>query len=305
MKSKRSVPPHVLTPRDIQVVLDVHRFRYLSTSLIEMLHFPSRRMANRRLQMLTAHGYLERFRVPAVVGQGGQDYVYCLSREGAALVAARLDLSRDAPSLRRRKAKPHEHLFMDHLLEINLFGACLEVALVGERVFLTTFLAEYSTAGNGARRRRRATEDVVPDPHDPSRSLVVAPDAAFVLEGREGRRALFFLESDRGTEKILSSRYRDFTDKMIAYIGYLKGGGFKRYGEAFSGFRVLVVTTSRTRLANLRRACASLGLERLVWFTTKSQVTPEGVLGRIWQMADPCDDGLYSIAPSRNGNGEG
>jgi hypothetical protein len=38
-----------LTSRDISVLLDVCKYRYLSVSQIERLHFPSKRTAYRRL----------------------------------------------------------------------------------------------------------------------------------------------------------------------------------------------------------------------------------------------------------------
>ena len=39
-----------LTERDIAVILDVYKYRYLSSSQVERLHFPSKRTAWRRLE---------------------------------------------------------------------------------------------------------------------------------------------------------------------------------------------------------------------------------------------------------------
>jgi hypothetical protein len=48
-----------LTMRDTAVILDVYKYRYLTATQIERLHFPSMQMAWRRLHILTTLGFLK------------------------------------------------------------------------------------------------------------------------------------------------------------------------------------------------------------------------------------------------------
>jgi len=124
-----------------------------------------------------------------------------------------------------------------------------------------------------------------PDPERPGRKLRFIPDAVFVL-GRESRRALFFLEIDRGTEKLSSLRYPAFERKLRAYRGCFHSGGFRRWGRDFRGFRVLVVAPSHRRAANLLRLGRQAGLQKMLWVGVREQVAARGPLGRVWRVPE-------------------
>ena len=58
--------------------------------------------------------------------------------------------------------------------------------------------------------------------------------------------------------------------------------------------RVLVVTTSRTRLRNLKAATERVGGGRQFWFATLDQIKPETVLhAPLWQLAGR--EGSYAL----------
>jgi hypothetical protein len=72
----------------------------------------------------------------------------------------------------------------------------------------------------------RETTDYVAQ--EESSDTRIIPDAAFILENIEsGKRALFFLEMDMGTERIVSQITRDkrisLFYKLIQYDRYLQG----------------------------------------------------------------------------------
>ena len=50
-----------LTERDVVILVNIYKYRYLSFSQLSRLHFPSVKTAYRRLQTLTALGYLKAF----------------------------------------------------------------------------------------------------------------------------------------------------------------------------------------------------------------------------------------------------
>src|SRR5204863_5792266 len=77
-----------MTPRDRAILRDISQFRYLTSTQVERLHFGSRKLAQRRLRVLTAAGLLQRFAPVEARRAGFQTWWYCLSSAGARLVAA-------------------------------------------------------------------------------------------------------------------------------------------------------------------------------------------------------------------------
>ena len=79
-----------LMDRDVRVVLDIYKHRYLSVSQIAMLRFPSIQTARRRLRVLTADNYVGGFTAP-----GTSETIYYIERKGADIVASYLQVSLD------------------------------------------------------------------------------------------------------------------------------------------------------------------------------------------------------------------
>ena len=77
-----------LMERDIQVILDIYKHRYLGVSQIAMLRFPSIQTARRRLRVLTAENYVGGFTAP-----GTPETIYYLERKGVEIVASYLQVS--------------------------------------------------------------------------------------------------------------------------------------------------------------------------------------------------------------------
>ncbi|MDA1192586.1 MAG: hypothetical protein O3A46_13005, partial [Candidatus Poribacteria bacterium] len=65
----------------------------------------------------------------------------------------------------------------------------------------------------------------------------------------------------------------------------------------FKGFRVLFVTTSETRVENMRAAAGELDLRerRFIWLTSTDQIAPETVFRNIWRSAEAGDSNTYRI----------
>lgn len=79
------------------------------------------------------------------------------------------------------------------------------------------------------------------------RQMLIIPDAYLALTLGD-RRAHFLLEVDRATEA--SGRWGQ---RVQAYVAYIASGQYsRRFGT--TSLRILVITTSRERLANFQRA---------------------------------------------------
>ena len=74
-----------------------------------------------------------------------------------------------------------------------------------------------------------------------------------------------------------------FTGKVQSYIDFNVLGYYRqRFGVKY--FRVLVITKTCERLYNLKKAVETV-TDKLFWFTTLEQITPNTVFGPIWKRA--------------------
>jgi hypothetical protein len=77
-----------ITERDVLLLEQLHRFRFLSLSQLKDLFFPSLRVARRRMRMLYELQLVDRFR--PWCGVGSEEYIYCIDQVGVFFLAAKL-----------------------------------------------------------------------------------------------------------------------------------------------------------------------------------------------------------------------
>src|SRR6266513_33215 len=118
-KRSASIPPFRLTDRDLDVLRQVQRHRFLRSSHLVALVGGSRQQLLRRLQYLFHHGYLDRPRAQLeYFHQGGsQSIVYGLADEGAGLLAKRHPPARNI-----------ERLFLEHALLVSDAVVAIQVS---------------------------------------------------------------------------------------------------------------------------------------------------------------------------------
>lgn len=272
-----------LTQRDRQIILAVYEYRLLSAPQIEALFFPStkatthsrRTACQRRLQLLYHHGFLERLPQPVILGQGRAPFVYALDEAGANLVAAQLGVDRAEVGWKPK----HNQLgpqFMAHGLAINDLRVVLNRLADEGRFEIKQWLDEFTL-------KSAVWQDKVPHDMQGARLVRKYPDGYFLLgvSGTE-QQAHFFLEVDRGT--MSNTRLQE---KIKAYHEFRQSGRSQRY-YGTRNFRVLTVTTSEPRLANLKRTTEQAKGDHYFWFTTQEQVNiwqPEIILDEVWAVA--------------------
>jgi len=170
---------HRIQERDVQILLDLHEHRVLTTEQIAELHFPSYHVGWKRLHVLEQLGFVRHFQ-PAH-WHGSAPYHFVLDEAGALLVAVRFDTDlkslgwkpEDAIRIARSQAR-------DHLVQANGFFTRLAWACrTSGGATLTEWLGE-RRAGRGW-------------------GVAIQPDGAGRLRC-EGSEIGFFFELDRGTE---------------------------------------------------------------------------------------------------------
>lgn len=289
-----------LMERDVQVILDIYKHRYLSVSQITTLSFPSIQTARRRLRILTADEYVGGF-----TAAGTSETVYYLERKGVEVVASYLRVSLDDLKWTRSTRTPKDYYFLRHFLKANDFRIALTQAVnsADTGVKLLGYIPEYYGERTEKGGSVKYIRDFICDTHNQSAIIYHTPDAVFALE-KDGKAALFFLEMDRGTEA-LTNPEKGFLKCLHFYLNYWVGGKYQRYSEdfrceAFRNFRTLFVTTSQARVDNMRQAAKDVNIEpsqvkRFIWLTADDRLARDSMFQSIWQSADIADNNYYKI----------
>ncbi len=241
-----------LTARDVAIFVDLYKYRYLSVSQLAQLHFPTKKITYRRLQILRTLGYVKNFAVPSI-----PERIYYLDKTGAEIVAGELQVSFEALKWHRASRAPKDYYFLRHFLGINDFRIVVTLACQNSDISLLGFIPEYVGEKTSKGNVKKYLRDNVCDINNPDYYISHTPDAVFALE-KGGKSALFFLEIDRGIE-VVSDPEKGFLKSMVFYLNYWVSGQFKKYEQDFGNvefqvFRALIVTDSPRRLQNMREA---------------------------------------------------
>jgi len=96
-----------ITARDIAIIMDVYKYRYMSTSQIERLHFPSHHTTWRRLHALVSYGCLKGFTVYNIPEQ-----LFYLDKKGAELVSMELQVDISDLYWHRHTKQPKDYYWL-------------------------------------------------------------------------------------------------------------------------------------------------------------------------------------------------
>lgn len=265
-------PPMQLMERDRDIIKAVNDCRALLGSQIQALFFNSRSTAQYRLSRLYQHEFLDRqFMSVTSGGPASSPIIYTLGKRGAQVLIDELGYEQNEVRLPKRAAFAWQ--FLEHLLKINDVRVAVTLATNTHGWELEAWYDEAVFRGN---------PDYVMLKSDKGKmsKKPVLPDGYFCLNTPWGK-AHFFLEVDRGKEP-----HSKFRPQVEVYQAYTASG---QYQTRFSkrSLRVLVVTTSPRRMANLKETTLKAGGDRKYWFTTFEQLTPDTVFTvPIWQRLD-------------------
>ncbi len=283
-----------LTERDVAIIQQVHKHRFLrSTHIVDLIH-ASRQTTLRRLQLLYHHGYLDRPReqIDFYARAGSKPIIYALGGKGAGLLTRHLGIARGKLDW-SAKNRGLSQLFLDHTLLVSEVMVALEVAcresanvrLIGSDEILAgapeTTRSKAKPLGWSVRVRRQGQQ----------RSLTVVPDRIFglhFLDAPEGKnKAYFFLEADRATMPVMRKglNQTSFYRKLLAYSETWRQ---RLHSELYGikNFRVLSVTSSQARVENLLQAARHVAGGRgsgLFLFTERDAIDPATVLTLQWR----------------------
>jgi len=263
------------------MLMAVDDYRFLSRSQLQRLFFSGLHRACRRLRALYDHQFLDRLWVPrTALGlpdpveeplaiTGSPPALYRLGRAGIPVIARARD--EDVETVRQRVRERPKPTIMAHDYLLNELRVQLALA-VATRADLKLELWL-----NGPECFERYDHHDRESGHDATR--VFNPDGFFRLTIGGGVVAVF-VEIDLGTESI----QRRFKHKISTYRTYAKSGQFlSKFGQ--KRFRIMTVTTSERRIANLGLVAAEFNASEVFWFTTRDQLLATGdfLSASIWQ----------------------
>jgi hypothetical protein len=307
-KSKYAITP---TVRDMQTFKFMAERGALTTLQISTLLYPlvhrtntetgeryldlseSNAYCRERLKRHYDAGNIRRIEQYQLLKEGKKAYLYALTQKGANILARYLGCEVQDLNWRKTDARLHkdavEHLILDNDFWVSVTKATMDTP----GICIDTWhdmLTLKSTHSKDVMKiltstGKTQTTTIIPDDY-----VVLYIPVLNVL------RKHLFIEIDRATETVFSSNESRYTceRKFKSYLEYFKRGGYyeKRY-KTYKG-RVLTITTSEKRLANLKRVAEEAGGMQRFWFTIFDKVNFQTVFfSPIWQRAR--DTGLYSL----------
>ena len=288
--------PFRVTPRDVLILRQVARFRFLTTTQIARLVPGSDQRIGRRIRLLFFHGFLDcprvqRQQLAHVFEAGNFPLVYGLALKGAQLIAA--DVAWVNPGLdwstnNRRATAP----FLAHTIEtadvmIGFDWHCGKSAAL--RLLDHHELLPLMPEANRLPRRHHNPFKLTPTVSLPGErepvAIAVVPDRLFSLASTT-QRSNYALELDRGEMDIESRKLIGKSSIRRKFIGYWHAWRQDLHTEqwGFKSFRVLFVTPTETRLQNMVTALNKVvpGGSNLFLFTTPQRLATTGALGPVW-----------------------
>ena len=262
-----------VTERDLVILQVLHDYRYLNTSQLKDLFFPSLRATQARVQQLRDLGLIYRWQMIVRPGLTRRHSLLLISPRGARILAS-IDAEHPATYVERSRQARTYHWRAPHDLGANDFFVwlALESRDLSESGLLywigeETMRAHYRQIVTGRR-------DGIPTPDGHANYL--APDGHVTLE----------FEWDRGTEPLPRLR-----QKVQAYYQHFRN---KRDADLTN---VLFVVPSARRERTLRSVIdgessgrGSLSQSPSFWVTTTQRLEAAGPLGAIWCPGNETED---------------
>ena len=280
-----------ITPRDLEILELVFRYRHVTSDHIRALFGGSGRQLTKRLQGLFHNGYLGRYvprqRMRLDLDPGSPVIGYGLETKGWGILAEHLGRQAEAQgeefteSWKKAYTRRMEW-FLEHSLMVSHFHCVLELAVRRRR-----------NLGLGEWRQDQELRDWVEVAHRDGRTerFGVQPDAycGFVAGGVWRN---LFLEADRASEE-----QRRIREKVQKYGYYLVSRRYQDRYQNPKAVRVLFVTTTEKRLELMIQNITGMeykgkGLGQ-VWLTCEGRYSleePTSILGPIWQTAKQPDE---------------
>ena len=197
-----------LQPRDVAIVRDVWRYKFLTAPQLRELWWPdaSVQAADRRLLKLFRAGHLDRFRPYARRGTGSYPWTYYLGEEGHRLLKHAGDIA-DCQRYRHRPLFDYSRVLHD--IQLNAWILAYRRAL-GDAMIEWAGETSIEPPAGLRREQERFADDWSPEGLHDDRARSVCPDAVLEIAGDHpgASNRLMVVEYDR--TRRLDKNYEKF-----------------------------------------------------------------------------------------------
>ena len=174
-----------------------------------------------------------------------------------------------------------QHLIMENEVNIIFTHACL-----GSDIQLREWRSDRTLY-----QQHQGKKVSYPGPHGGSYEKVLIPDGFYMFARQievEGRRGTaldrILVEIDMGTQtlkqrlKTIKQPQRTWEHKVRAYLAFFEQGGVYEQIYGSQAGRVLIMTTSKQRLLDMKGVTEEAGGNERFWFTTFDDLQPQTAL---------------------------
>jgi Replication-relaxation len=288
----------------------MQRYRFLTIDQFARASSLNRSTASDQLRFLERHRLLNHFGNTGLGGYGKTPKAYFLTRKGWEILNRESDIPAELIGNHKEvKVEARWSPQMYHRLRtVDLMISAERAVRSRPNLSMVSTFLEYRRVKRDSRVMRETTDFVA---HEETSENRIIPDAAFILENIETkRRALFFVEMDMATERIVSYITRDshvtLHYKIAQYDRYLQGVRYRQTYAAYGDFRfftLLFVTLSDERVENVRREMHDLPAELAQYFRFSTYELAMGdFLGSIWKSRSIGDQAVYSLVREASTN---
>lgn len=275
--SHRPKPGLTLQPRDIKILRQVAKHRFMRSEHLHTLTEPavSRRVIQTRLKKLSSHRYLNRLYVPVVLDgthapvSHSRQPIYTLTTRGLRLLGEH-DLVQKG-GVTRVAERPSVQFLAHHLVVTDCLVALKRASRNHYAVTLVSGNAENILRVQLHAYRR---EHSVPS--------AVVPDGVFTLRYEpSGETLIFYLEVVRADVKGGNAR---LSEKFRRYVELHRQGFFRQVYGHDRIRAVLFATTSAVRATHLAALAKRLAHGRqMFWFGAYQEKTTDGRLASLFR----------------------
>jgi hypothetical protein len=289
--SRAATPPRFhLTERDVEIVREVARHRFLRSPHLFALIDGSPAKIRERLTLLYHASFLDRPRAQIeyyVRGGGSAPMVYALGARGAQLLKLQDGLENADVDWATKNHRTGRE-FVLHTLAIADLRVALTIACRRHQGYSIVDPEQLLLSASVETQRARSPWSwrVQVQHRDGVHEIGVVPDHVFALVLPDGRRRPFVVEIDRGTMPVSRAALdrSSVLRKMLAYEGGRQQGiHTSRYG--WRNFRVLIVTSSPERADTIRAAIRNtptLADSPLFLVAEHQVLTRSDIFGEVW-----------------------
>lgn len=275
-----------ITKDDIIILSYIAEYRFLTVKQLSALSQRSDQVIRRRLRRFSKKNIVLTEERGFGINSGRRENIVTLTEEGMKILENRGILSKHAAYI---TDKTSGSIFIHHELMVSWFFIHLLQICRDNPRFQTQHLIKSSHGFKIGSAEKPLLSERFSVKKSPNEINTMIPDGVFTITDNESVKSLlFFLEVDRGRERLIGKAHNSITiqQKIFNYQLLLHEGYYKRYEEIFNtklnGFRLLFITNTTARMKSICDLAQETPPSNFIWITDQEKMFSRGIAADIW-----------------------